>query len=86
MNKKSFDTQTVTTHHTPIQKPTAYGTCYRIQPQRIPRTLILFSLCGGGRRHGVSPHRTLSGRAVCLCVFVCVYVCTVLSSRCLVCS
>ena len=34
----------------------------------------------GERRHGVSPHRTLSGRAVHGCVFVCV-----LSSRCLVC-
>ena len=34
----------------------------------------------GGRRHGVSPHRTLSGRAVCLFVSVCV-----LSCRCLVC-
>jgi len=35
-------------------------------------------------RHGVSPHRTLSGQVVCLFVFVCVCVC-VLSSRCLVC-
>jgi hypothetical protein len=37
-----------------------------------------------GRRHGVSPHRTLSGHVACLFVFVCVCVC-VLSSRCLVC-
>ena len=29
-----------------------------------------------GPTHGVSPHRTLSGRAVCLFVFVCVYVST----------
>ena len=29
-----------------------------------------------GRRHGVSPHRTLSGQVVCLFVFVCVCVCT----------
>ena len=37
-------------------------------------------------RHGVSPHRTLSGHVVCLFVFVivCASVC-VLSSRCLVC-
>ena len=30
----------------------------------------------GGRRHGVSPHRTLSGHVVCLFVFVCFCVCT----------
>ena len=29
-----------------------------------------------GRRHGVSPHRTLSGQVVCLFVFLCVCVCT----------
>ena len=41
-----------------------------------------------GRRHGVSPHRTLSHGPrcvfVCVCVCLCVFVC-VLSSRCLVC-
>jgi hypothetical protein len=35
----------------------------------------------GGRRHGVSPHRTLSGHVVCLCVFVCVCVCLCVYSR-----
>jgi hypothetical protein len=41
---------------------------------------------GADSRHGVSPHRTLSGHVVCLsCLCLCVFVC-VLSSRCLVCT